>query len=89
MLLGLRRVWKQLIGVRLAGAVSTGRPETTIGWQWLSELPDWLAPVRLGHLIHHTCAADVTDPAVGVAGNVEVIERAAGHRAPGPGSTYA
>ncbi len=87
-------VTKQLIGVRLAGAIVDGAATTDDPIrQWLPELPDWLAPVRLRHLIHHTSGLpDVTDPALGIpAGNADIIERL--RRWPPerlrPGSTYA
>ncbi|CAM3608902.1 serine hydrolase [Occultella aeris] len=71
-------VTKQVIGLLLArltvaGAAGVDDPVR----RWLPELPDWVEPVRLRHLVHHTSdLPDVTDPTRSVpADNAEVIER--------------
>jgi CubicO group peptidase (beta-lactamase class C family) len=87
-------VTKQLMGVLLARAVVEGAAAADDPVRrWLPDLPDWTAPIRLRHLIHHTSGLpDAADPALGVPGsNAEVIDRL--RRAPPerllPGAGYA
>ncbi|MBZ2196097.1 serine hydrolase [Ruania sp. N2-46] len=52
-------VTKQVIGLLLARAAGVDDPVR----RWLPELPDWVEPVRLRHLVHHTSdLPDVTTP---------------------------
>lgn len=71
-------VTKQLIGILLARAIVDRKVDVDDPVRhWLPELPDWIAPVRLCHLLHHTSGLpDVTDPALGIPrSNADVIER--------------
>ena len=71
---------KQVIGFLLARAVQAGEASATDPVQpWLPELPDWLAPVGLHHLLHHTSdLPDVTRPQpMRPRSNAEVIDRLA------------
>ena len=55
---------KQVVGFLLARAVQAGvaSPADRLR-RWLPELPDWLAQLRLDHLLHHTSdLPDVTRP---------------------------
>ncbi len=77
---------KQVIGVILARAVL----DDTIGFgdhirTWMPELPTWMDPVQLCHLLHHTSGLpEVTSADHEVAAaNVIVVERLQG--LPGPG----
>jgi len=71
-------VAKQFLGILLARAV-TDRAAAADDrlLSWLPELPDWMAAVRLHHLIHHTSGLpDVADPSLGILrSNAGVIER--------------
>lgn len=71
-------VTKQIVGLLVAQAVTNQlmRPSDSIT-TWLPQLPDWMAPVQLSHLLHHTSGlTDLTDPAHGVPqNNAEVIQR--------------
>ncbi|WP_163543002.1 serine hydrolase domain-containing protein [Occultella kanbiaonis] len=88
-------VTKQIIGLLLARAVVAGAAGIDDPvCRWLPELPDWVEPVRLRHLVHHTSdLPDVTDPTRSVpTGNAEVIERLQGWtpvQPPEPGVRYA
>jgi len=71
-------VTKQIVGLLLARTIVDRMADADDRVvRWLPELPDWMASVRLRHLIHHTAnLPEVTDPALGVPGsNLEVIER--------------
>jgi CubicO group peptidase (beta-lactamase class C family) len=71
-------VTKQIIGLLLAReTVARAADVDDPVRRWLPELPDWVDPVRLRHLVHHTSdLPDVTDPTDMVpASNAEVIER--------------
>ena len=78
-------VAKQFIGLLMAQAIEAGHvteDDRLIGS--LPELPDWMAEIRLRHLLHHTSGlADVTAPSRGVpASNAEVLERLQRHPQP-------
>ncbi len=71
-------VAKQYIGLLMAQAIEAGQAredDKLIGS--LPELPEWMAEIRLRHLLHHTSGlADVTAPSRRVpASNAEVLER--------------
>jgi CubicO group peptidase (beta-lactamase class C family) len=71
-------VAKQFIGLLMAQAIEAGHvteDDQLIGS--LPELPDWMAEIRLRHLLHHTSGlVDVTAPNRGVpASNADVLER--------------
>jgi len=71
-------VTKQIVGLLLARSIvdrAADADDRVVSW--LPELPDWMASIRLRHLIHHTSGLpDVTDPALGIPrSNMEVIER--------------
>lgn len=60
-------VTKQVIGLLLARSMvdGTAHVEDSV-LRWLPELPRWMAPIRLRHLIHHTSGIpNVTDPVLG------------------------
>jgi len=71
-------VTKQIVGLLLARTiVDRAADADDLVVRWLPELPDWMASIRLRHLIHHTSGLpDVTDPALGIPrSNMEVIGR--------------
>lgn len=88
-------VTKQIVGLLSARAIinrAAGADDPLV--RWLPDLPDWMAPVRLDHLIHHTSGLpDVTEPDPNVpTSNRDVIERL--HRLDprsvlAPGASYA
>lgn len=61
-------VTKQIVGLLLARTIVDRIADDRVV-HWLPELPDWMASIRLRHLIHHTAdLPEVTDPALGVLG---------------------
>ncbi len=85
-------VTKQVLGLLVARAiVDRAANADDLLRRWLPELPDWMAAVRLRHLIHHT--SDLPDLTLGFPrSNLEVIERCQRRQpdpAPQPGVRYA
>lgn len=71
-------VTKQIVGTLLARAVTNQMADVDESVvRWLPELPTWMTPVRLHHLLHHTSALpDLAMPELGVPrSNREVIQR--------------